>query len=346
MVQCLEAIGCQTERIASDQLSSRALRPDWLLIVLAGVLANSISLNLAGLPDPEQNKAYFEHQQRNADPKECGAKLRALGYKIAPQGREAADGEIQQRDYSDLCQQIRMAVAAENSALSAKNQEIIAVRSLILVLVATMAMGVAAWFAWQASIDTRRQANVAENTFRNLERPILHLEAISLSKFHSHPDPPLESGAAGIARDLAYIFKNYGRSGCLIEAVCVEHYIGTNLPMPCPDFQHEQPSSGFVAPNAQYGNAFRDKERRTRYPIDSEQRKKLLAAPQVVVFTGQDDWWYFFIYRFVRYRDMAGGVWTTRFAYALQLNSRLEGKEAIPMADPRHWEETYLPPQN
>jgi hypothetical protein len=89
-----------------------------VLIALAAITALSLSLNaahLSGLPGSHLDNQQQQYQKTSRE--HCEAKLKALGREVSTKSGEASNNREPGSDKDDVCQQIRMAEAAELACL-------------------------------------------------------------------------------------------------------------------------------------------------------------------------------------------------------------------------------------
>lgn len=121
------------------------------------------------------SSAQQDHEQTaRAAYDECAAKLRAFGLDIASLGDKPETAESQKRDKADLCQQIRMADAAKESANTAWLQLVASVLGLVGLFWTVRLTAKASKAAAEAAKATAQAVDVQVRT----ERPLLYLKSI------------------------------------------------------------------------------------------------------------------------------------------------------------------------
>lgn len=158
------------------------------------VVAVCIALAMLALNAPNDSRGQQEQRAR-ASADKCTAEIRALMPKAGPEAEKAVGEQRTQSNYPDLCQQIRMAVAAENAAWYAKWQWIVSVAGLLGVGVATVYAGLA--------------YSVAKKALFDLERPHVFVDVVSPGLTVDAQGGRISLIAPGGFR---YRFSNYGRT--------------------------------------------------------------------------------------------------------------------------------------
>lgn len=134
------------------------------LLMVASVITASLLTGDCG------RLGYRNGETSESSHNNCETELRSLGYQKAPQNRsDSSRSDQQARD--KLCQKVMASETARNIAECTVAQVRLSAFNLVLVFLAALAAGVAAWF-------TRRQANIAEEAYRRLERPYLFIKIV------------------------------------------------------------------------------------------------------------------------------------------------------------------------
>jgi len=132
---------------------------DPLFIMMAGALALALTAVVVLLPSTANNSSDKQNEQQNAHRSNCDSLLRSFGYSIATESGKPKDGSEDQKAHADLCQQLRMAKAAEDAAETSLHQFWLSFANLIFLIVATAAAVLAARWAGTASKQAKRGAD-------------------------------------------------------------------------------------------------------------------------------------------------------------------------------------------
>lgn len=138
---------------------------DWVHhVAIVGAIALGLALFL--IAADLAGRGYLNLQQQQANPgarSECIAKLRALGYFVSGEKAQTEKSDGQQPNYDDLCQQIRMAEAAEGATRYAGAQVFLGALSVSL-------LGLATWFAGRAARYARLAAAAGRESVMEAQR--------------------------------------------------------------------------------------------------------------------------------------------------------------------------------
>lgn len=144
-------------------------RSDWVSDIAAIGIAILLAVGLAFAVHTGSGHAPYGRDNQSSETykgshNKCRATLRALGYRVPGITEHHETSPSQQRDYADLCQQVRMAQAAEESAEAVWLQFWATIVSLALLALTTVAAGYAAFYARGAVKEGRRAADAAEDS--------------------------------------------------------------------------------------------------------------------------------------------------------------------------------------
>jgi len=262
------------------------------IVFVYSLLAISVGYHIHRSAGPSQYGLHREQTNQNdASKAECESKLRSLGLDVAAISDAGGNaGEI--KKHYDLCQQIRAAQAAEDQAYWATPQFYVSLGSFVLLAGAT-------WFAYGAYSQAKRQAiasemqaRIAEESYRNLERPYL-LVLID-------DDYVIRKGHMSATPWLNYRFHNIGKSPAILTAISVDF---THL-VRMPDEVHHVPN--VVVPTNPFIPAGRETED-TRCPfgrVDGEMYGSVKEGRSSLWFYGK-----------VSYTDFFGSPYETEFCW-------------------------------
>lgn len=263
---------------------------------LVTLLAISVLAHLVRSAGPYMDGIASASEETKTGQYHCGTKLRVMGYDVRPQSHKAKNTEEQKRFY-DICQQIRSAEAAEESAVYASRTYYWTIANVVLV--ATTAL-----FAFGAFWQTRRQADativaikhaetgakaaVAAVAFQaRLEKPVL-----VIGNIETHIDVP----DAGPLRTIHFTIQNIGRSPAIVTEWSMDCSVSDSLPS-TPNHRNTVIGRGrlFLA---------NERDRYTVY-LTTEQADAVIHRLQTIHV-----WGYF------RYEDVFGG--THRMGFGLR----------------------------
>jgi len=166
------------------------------------------------LPAEFGNRVDYKERD-NSQRSLCDAHLSSLGYKNFP-NEHAQKGYPKQYELDNLCGQIRSAIAAEDSAFYAR-------WSLIFVVFATGFAGMAYWqarrqadAAWDAAQHSRRQMEIAELAYGNIDSPWVGFADVLITALTDD----VEQGGFRANGFLAKIYwQNFGKSPAIVTGV-------------------------------------------------------------------------------------------------------------------------------
>ena len=119
---------------------------DRLVLALIFILSVSITFNIFRWPF-----TGAQGKQIQGGDHHCETKLRVLGYRISREAGNSENDKPDEKGFADLCQQIRMAEAAEQTSAYELSGVIAAWLSLVAVIAATLFAGAAAIYAKRAA---------------------------------------------------------------------------------------------------------------------------------------------------------------------------------------------------
>lgn len=285
------------------------------------------------LATPRRDFIPYEQQGYKSERARCDAKLRSYEYEDAAAHRAGGDQRTKDKR-NQLCLQIRSVEAAEWSADYSRRQYFWTTMNAGFVAITTLAAIAAAIYAAGAVREGRRsaneamrQANIAEDTFAKLERPVLHVNNLKLEKTIDDKHPL-------IFRGLSYAFENHGRSGCFVEHLSLGIFAGPKLPYPTPNFLVSRDEAGFVAPSQKWGNL---EGTPMSIWLDATAKPFLAKGSAISLLDPPEDYWYVYVFGVIRYKAMNGHIWETSFAYRMKVDSDVVSTNFYPCPDRKFW---------
>lgn len=199
-----------------------------ILIGLALIITSAcVALGTLAIHTPNATQKRAEYQS-NTSKAYCEAKLGAIGVDPRAISDKAVTEKPDQKDYYDLCQQVRMAEAAEDSASIAWLQ-LVASSLGVLGLVWTVYL---TRKATQAATQAARQATRANEVQIRVEAPIVHLKEIKTSR----------SDTEGLPGVINARFLNSGKTPAIIIEGSIEHSVSPDAELgPTPIYGDTHP---------------------------------------------------------------------------------------------------------
>jgi hypothetical protein len=133
---------------ASDGLVKSRFTPPIVVpaFIITSVILAAISNQKSALKIETVQIHQVEQRKATTEKEKCEAEIVSLGYGVTAKASKPENQEAQDKDFANLCQVIRTAIANVESARSAGSQAYAAWVSLVFVVVATFAAAAAAWF--------------------------------------------------------------------------------------------------------------------------------------------------------------------------------------------------------
>lgn len=157
--------------------------------LIAIILAYTFAL-LVGSRSAHQIPAELE--SGTASQSYCKAELRSLGYDNGTLDQEQQSNKAKVTEYANLCQQVRMARAAEEATHYAWWQLIVGVTGLVLLGLATWFAGRAAWHAKRAADSGGEITFVTKDSAERQLRAYIDVRAGRVTAFHWGMKPKAE----------------------------------------------------------------------------------------------------------------------------------------------------------
>ncbi len=146
------------------------------VLVFSFILAVLGTITLALLASDYNNSVYEQAENQVSREENCSTQMRAFGYDPSTKRSQREDGDAREKR-AEHCKEIRAVMAAEKAAALTQRQVLFGVLSFGFIVIATGAAVAAAWF-------TRRQADIANQSFRATHRP-----KIVVHRFQANTDP-------------------------------------------------------------------------------------------------------------------------------------------------------------
>lgn len=186
------------------------------IVLLVGVLAILFAeLVVRSDSNGDKNKHNYAKDHNPSYTNHGITSLREITTNVGPVAYKAVcDNPVDAKDY-DLCQQWRMAKAAEDAARYAFYQIALSFFALIGLLATVFYTAKAARAATDAATAAQVSADTARQHLHILEKPyvVMEIEEIGVT---------VDNGSLRFATNrFTYAFANYGRSAAIIKEICV-----------------------------------------------------------------------------------------------------------------------------
>lgn len=194
-----------------------------LLAIFVFIVCAALTLLAIDTPfDP--NQSNYQGPKTSTD--QCHPKLRPFGLDVPAQSGDPVNQNSDKREKADLCQQIRMADAAEEAADTAWRQYVVSKWALFGLFLTVVFTGLAWKAARDAANHAESTANVAKQTLIESQRAWIRRDKITF-------DTPLTFTEDGVAiTSVALEFTNIGNAPALNIEKHVVLLPGTNGEFP------------------------------------------------------------------------------------------------------------------
>lgn len=194
-------------------VSLRSYARDWRLFAAAGIALAVVGTASAQKQHPDKGRVQGAEAQQEAPPPVAAP----VPPPVSPKIYEGDCRQLKSRDDANLCIARDSAEAAKDQASWARTSGIATWAGVAIGTFTLIAAGAAALYAKEAAIETKRGADVAEEAFRDFERPWIFVEKVHIVRGTLRGETDVPNGYM-----IDVSAKNIGRSAAIIDSVEID----------------------------------------------------------------------------------------------------------------------------